>query len=119
MFREIDINWNGQQKLIKPTMDLLRYLEQRDVGPHFVANLIGQKKVSPAIVATFVAAVMQYAGFEISDEDVLLEASSVDGFKRLYSTAVDFARAMLPQAAVKTDTAPAKKPTAPRRRAAP
>lgn len=115
MFRELDINWNGEQKLLKPTMDLLRYLEQRDVGPHFIANLIAEKKVRPVTLATFVAAVMQYAGFKVSDEDLYVEASQPDGFQKLYATAVNFVYAMLPQTAVKADTAPAKKPKAPRR----
>lgn len=114
MFRELDLNWNGDEKRIKPTMDLLRYLEQRDVGPHLIANLIASRKVAPGTLSTFVAAVLQYAGYKVNDEQVYEHASTEAGFEHLMSTAVTFAVAMIPQTAIKVEK-PAKKPQAPRK----
>lgn len=110
MFRELEIEWGGESKRLKPTMDLLRYLEQRDLGPHYIANLIAQRKAAPATMASFVSAVLQYAGIKASADDVYLDAHQQDGgFQKLTAQVMIFATAMLPDTAPKVD-APAKKP---------
>lgn len=119
MFRELDLSWAGKSVRLKPTMDLLRFLEQRDLGPHYIANLIASRKVAPATLADFIASVLQYAGLEATAQEVFEDAHTQEGgFNSMRINAVTFAAAMLPSTLPTVDDAE-KKPKAPARRRTP
>jgi hypothetical protein len=112
MFRELELTWQGESKRLKPTMDLLRYLENRNVGPHRIASLLGSNAAPVATYADFVASVLAYAGYKVTDQDVYDDAhADVNNIRKLRDTVVLFVSCMMPDSVVKTDTAPVKKPT--------
>lgn len=109
MFKDLELEWNGKSKTLKPTMDLLRYLENRNLGPHQMAYMRSQNNVAPTIYADFVASVLAYAGYDLQVEDVFEVAhSDVQGLNRLRQTVDTFIVAMLPEFKT-TEKAPAKK----------
>ena len=115
MFRELELNWKGKPARLKPTMDLLRFLEQRGLGPHMIAAMRANGNVAVATYAEFVAAVLQFAGFAVKAEDVFVDAhQDVTGLRHLQQTVDSFIGAMLPDALPKVD-APTKKPARTRR----
>lgn len=120
MFRELDLNWRGESKRLKPTMDLLRYLENRGIGPHAIAAMRAKGAIAPATFADFVATVLQYAGFAVTPDDVYADAhTDVKGLQQLRETADTFMIAMLPASPPRLDADPKKKPVKPSRKATP
>ena len=109
MFKDLELEWKGQAKTLKPTMDLLRYLENRNLGPHQMAYMRSQNNVAPTIYADFVASVLAYAGYSVQVDDVFEVAhSDVQGLNKLRQTVDTFIIAMLPEFKT-TEKAPAKK----------
>ena len=110
MFKDLELSWKGEEKRLKPSMDLLRYLENRNLGPHQMAYLRSKGTVAPAIYADFVASVLAFAGYKVQVEDVYTEAhTDVKGLGKLQSTVDMFIYAMLPEFTSKETEKPAAK----------
>lgn len=117
MFQDLELTWNGESKTLKPTMDLLRYLENRNVGPHLMAYNRSKGMVAPAIYSDFVASVLAYAGFSVSIDDVFEEAHSDEqALLKLQQTVDAFISAMMPTFQMKGGS-PAKKKAVTRKKA--
>lgn len=117
MFRELDLNYKGVQKRVKPTMDLLRFLENRNVGPHSIVVLRKQGQPHAVRFIDFVVSVLQFAGFQVTSDE-MYESVHADptGLIVLTQTVDMFLDAMLPTGNAPKAATATKKPMAPRRR---
>jgi len=116
MFRELDLNYQGVQKRVKPTMDLLRFLENRNVGPHSIVALRVVGQMHAVRYIDFVVAVLQFAGFTVSSEEMYASVhSDPKGLLVLTHTVDAFLSCMLPTSNAPKVATGTKKPRAPRR----
>lgn len=117
MFRELDLNYKGVQKRIKPTMDLLRFLENRNVGPHSIVVLRKQGALHAVRFIDFVVSVLQFAGYQVSSDEMFesVHEDPAKGLPALTQTVDMFLDAMLPTGNAPKVAAGTKKPRAPRR----
>jgi hypothetical protein len=117
MFRELDLNYKGVQKRVKPTMDMLRFLEQRNVGPHSIVALRVGGQMHAVRYIDFVVSVLQFAGYQVSSDE-MYESVHEDpkGLVTLTHTVDIFLSCMLPTGNAPKVATPAKKPRAPRRK---
>lgn len=77
VFQEVTLGWGGKSYTIKPTMELLNRIEQR-VSLAGLASSLGSGAPKLSHVATAVAIMLQYAGVQVSDEDVYVELMQGD-----------------------------------------
>lgn len=107
MFRELELTWDGKTKRVKPTLDMLRYLEDKKLGPYDMAVRLSRNTPDIATFACFVGAVLRYAGFDVNDDDVMGKQSTPGEAAQLRLIVMNIVHSMIPQ----QEVTPAKKPT--------
>lgn len=114
IWRDIQIEWAGEQYTIRPTLDLINYLE-RDEGCS-LSNLVIRmfnKDLPSAAACKVIAKTLTFAGCRTSAEEVFEQTNGGIGGD-LVSMASVILLACMPQP--KTEAAPAKKKASPRPR---
>lgn len=113
IWRDIQIQWAGEQYTIRPTLDLINYLE-RDDGCSLAKMVVrlARQDLPSAAACSVVAKTLTYAGCHVTAEQVF-EATNGGIGGELVGMASAILLACMPQP--KTESAPAKKKPASRK----
>ncbi len=76
IWKEIEIEWEGEKYKVKPTMDFLNKLEQGD-GMSLASMLtrLSKRDLPSSVGCELIARTLRYAGAEVKAEDVYLATS--------------------------------------------
>lgn len=90
VFREIEIEWDGETYTVVPSMRLLRSIEGEGISLMHVTNQVAQGKPQASLMATIMAKVMQSAGAKVTDDALYGEFMSSDptAVMRLYESVI-------------------------------
>lgn len=73
VFRDVEIEWEGEVYTFSPDMRLLMLLEQSGVSIEAISMHANQGRVMKATIATAMSIVLGYAGASVSPEKMLQE----------------------------------------------
>jgi len=77
VFEEVELTWKGETYKVTPTMKMLNKIEQ-DVSLSSLAYRIGNNDVPVSLLATAIAAMLQYAGARATNEEVYMQLLNGD-----------------------------------------
>ena len=116
IWNEIEIQWLGESYKIRPSIEFINHLEQRK--GHTLPNLVLQLtngNLGAATCSLIIADALNYAGVEVSADDVFQEFSGVS--REIFDCAYIIVASCLPQPRVVESAGDVKKKTT-RRKAA-
>lgn len=76
VFREMKIEWGGEEYTFTPSMALLRSIEMQGISIMGVASQISNGRAQASLMATIIAAVLQSAGAKVTDDDIYAELTT-------------------------------------------
>lgn len=74
IWSDITLEWDGEEYTVRPTMELINILEQgegRSLSKMFIR--LNQKDLPSSVACDLIAKVLQYAGADVSAEDVFVK----------------------------------------------
>lgn len=96
IWTDIEITWKGEAHKIRPTLDFINHLEQRD--GHTLPNLVMQLtngKLGSASSCAIVSDALNYVGVKVTPDEVFEEFSGVS--REMFSCAWAIVASCLPQ----------------------
>ena len=109
IWKDIEINWQGEAHIVRPSIDFLNYIEQRDGMSlsKMLVRLINNDLPSGA-ACQLIAQTLKYAGCDVTAEQVFAETGGIG--ETAVTLAGEIITACLPAPKTQTTTAaPAKK----------
>lgn len=81
VFRDFEIEWNGEIYKVKPSMALLRTIEGQGVSVMHVTYMASSGRPQASHMAPIVGTVMRSAGAKVTDEELCAEFMVGDDLK--------------------------------------
>lgn len=78
VFRELVINWGGEEYRVKPTMAIIQRVEGQGLVLSWIAHMLDRGRPPFSHIAGVIAAFLQEAGAEGTVEDVYAEITQME-----------------------------------------